>query len=331
MSPFGYGRGEGVDAGHGDPEWICSKEKPRYDQLFQSLNPIDGKVTGAGTHPSRSDIRTLSLLLNTQPHLRGHLLVDRALEALLSTTQNCSLITDLCMRLKDSENDKDDDSFARLVDSLSSSTENCKLIAQFIMNAREPQVAGISGRVSAAVSIHSLGETLAIDGAGDRCESSQSRYLNEGLETKASDRSKVHSGWNAESVDKSDDSVDDSCSESESESASLDVIVPERTGYFRSLFIAVKFIVLLSLNIVTLLITAEFLFMSLVYALTGERHVELRVERAPRCWLERARLAAFGPEQQAVRIKSFVELFYRDNVVHILKYLTEKLTSSIPM
>ncbi|XP_048478019.1 EH domain-containing protein 1 isoform X2 [Plutella xylostella] len=47
VSPFGYGRGEGVDAGHGDPDWICSKEKPRYDQLFQSLNPIDGKVTGA--------------------------------------------------------------------------------------------------------------------------------------------------------------------------------------------------------------------------------------------------------------------------------------------
>ncbi|CAH0760800.1 unnamed protein product [Diatraea saccharalis] len=47
VSPFGYGRGEGVDAGHGDPEWICSKEKPRYDQIFQSLNPIDGKVTGA--------------------------------------------------------------------------------------------------------------------------------------------------------------------------------------------------------------------------------------------------------------------------------------------
>ncbi|CAH2095023.1 unnamed protein product [Euphydryas editha] len=47
VSPFGYGRGEGVDAGHGDPEWICSKEKPQYDQIFQSLNPIDGKVTGA--------------------------------------------------------------------------------------------------------------------------------------------------------------------------------------------------------------------------------------------------------------------------------------------
>ncbi|KAI5644740.1 cytoskeletal-regulatory complex EF hand domain-containing protein [Phthorimaea operculella] len=48
VSPFGYGRGEGVDAGHGDPEWICSKDKiDSYDKIFQSLNPIDGKVTGA--------------------------------------------------------------------------------------------------------------------------------------------------------------------------------------------------------------------------------------------------------------------------------------------
>lgn len=47
VSPFGYGRGEGADAGHGDPDWICSKEKPYYDELFRALNPIDGKVTGA--------------------------------------------------------------------------------------------------------------------------------------------------------------------------------------------------------------------------------------------------------------------------------------------
>lgn len=47
VSPFGYGRGEGADAGHGDPDWICSKEKPNTDLIFRSLNPVDGKVTGA--------------------------------------------------------------------------------------------------------------------------------------------------------------------------------------------------------------------------------------------------------------------------------------------
>jgi len=46
-TPFGYKRGEGVDAGHGDPEWIVNKERYKYDALFDTLNPVDGKVTGA--------------------------------------------------------------------------------------------------------------------------------------------------------------------------------------------------------------------------------------------------------------------------------------------
>lgn len=47
ISPFGYKRGEGVDAGHGDPDWICVHEKPKYDEIFRTLHPQDGKVTGA--------------------------------------------------------------------------------------------------------------------------------------------------------------------------------------------------------------------------------------------------------------------------------------------
>lgn len=46
VSPFGYKRGEGVDAGAGESEWIVMRDKPRYDQLFESLGPIDGKVSG---------------------------------------------------------------------------------------------------------------------------------------------------------------------------------------------------------------------------------------------------------------------------------------------
>ncbi|KAK7603206.1 hypothetical protein V9T40_003205 [Parthenolecanium corni] len=46
VSPFGYKRGEGVDAGKGEPEWIVAKDRHKYDSLFQSLNPIDGKITG---------------------------------------------------------------------------------------------------------------------------------------------------------------------------------------------------------------------------------------------------------------------------------------------
>lgn len=47
MSPFGYKRGEGIDAGYGEPEWIVNKDKRRYDEIFQNLSPTDGKITGA--------------------------------------------------------------------------------------------------------------------------------------------------------------------------------------------------------------------------------------------------------------------------------------------
>lgn len=48
-SPFGFKRGEGVDAGSFEPGhiWIVEKDKPKYDEIFANLNPIDGKITGA--------------------------------------------------------------------------------------------------------------------------------------------------------------------------------------------------------------------------------------------------------------------------------------------
>ena len=46
-SMFGYGRGEGVDEGRGEMEWIVGQEKYKYDESFDKLNPINGKITGA--------------------------------------------------------------------------------------------------------------------------------------------------------------------------------------------------------------------------------------------------------------------------------------------
>lgn len=46
-SPFGYGRGEGVDAGSYDSDWVVEKDREKYVQIFDSLNPVDGKVNGA--------------------------------------------------------------------------------------------------------------------------------------------------------------------------------------------------------------------------------------------------------------------------------------------
>jgi len=47
-SPFGYKRGEGIDAGYGEPDWIVNNEKPNYDSIFEKLkSPSEGKVTGS--------------------------------------------------------------------------------------------------------------------------------------------------------------------------------------------------------------------------------------------------------------------------------------------
>lgn len=47
ISPFGYKRGEGIDAGHGEPDWVVDRNRHEYDALFESLGPVNGKVSGA--------------------------------------------------------------------------------------------------------------------------------------------------------------------------------------------------------------------------------------------------------------------------------------------
>ena len=46
-TPFMYKGGEGINAGVGETEWVVSKDRYKYDAMFDTLNPIDGKVTGA--------------------------------------------------------------------------------------------------------------------------------------------------------------------------------------------------------------------------------------------------------------------------------------------
>lgn len=46
-SPFGFGCGEGVDEGRGELEWVVSNERCDYDKVFDTLSPIDGKITGS--------------------------------------------------------------------------------------------------------------------------------------------------------------------------------------------------------------------------------------------------------------------------------------------
>ena len=48
-SPFAVGSGEGVDAGRGEDDWVVTKDRYKYDEVFQSLSPINGKITGAAS------------------------------------------------------------------------------------------------------------------------------------------------------------------------------------------------------------------------------------------------------------------------------------------
>uniref|UniRef100_A0A9I3AJT2 Endocytosis/signaling protein ehd1 n=1 Tax=Anopheles coluzzii TaxID=1518534 RepID=A0A9I3AJT2_ANOCL len=47
VSPFGYRKGEGIDAGYGEVDWICNRDRARTDPIFESLGPVDGKISGA--------------------------------------------------------------------------------------------------------------------------------------------------------------------------------------------------------------------------------------------------------------------------------------------
>ena len=39
--------GEGVNAGVGEVEWVVQKDRYKYDEMFDKLGPIDGKISGA--------------------------------------------------------------------------------------------------------------------------------------------------------------------------------------------------------------------------------------------------------------------------------------------
>merc|ERR1712223_1436544 len=46
-TPFQFRGGEGVNAGVGEVEWVVQKDRYKYDEMFDKLGPIDGKIGGA--------------------------------------------------------------------------------------------------------------------------------------------------------------------------------------------------------------------------------------------------------------------------------------------
>ncbi|XP_043930108.1 EH domain-containing protein 4 [Protopterus annectens] len=45
--PFNQGYGEGAGEGVDDEEWVIAKDKPKYDEIFYTLSPVNGKISGA--------------------------------------------------------------------------------------------------------------------------------------------------------------------------------------------------------------------------------------------------------------------------------------------
>ncbi|KAG7484759.1 hypothetical protein MATL_G00053550 [Megalops atlanticus] len=45
--PFGHGYGEGASEGIDELEWVVGRDKPSYDEIFYTLSPVNGKVSGA--------------------------------------------------------------------------------------------------------------------------------------------------------------------------------------------------------------------------------------------------------------------------------------------
>lgn len=64
VSPFGYRKGEGIDAGCGEVDWICNRDRERTDPIFESLKPIDGKISGAGKCDDDNCLFVSTLKLN---------------------------------------------------------------------------------------------------------------------------------------------------------------------------------------------------------------------------------------------------------------------------
>lgn len=63
-TPFGYKRGEGIDAGFGEHHWICDRDRVTTDPMFEKLGPIDGKISGAGNNRHVFYCKTYKLILS---------------------------------------------------------------------------------------------------------------------------------------------------------------------------------------------------------------------------------------------------------------------------
>ncbi|XP_015671418.1 EH domain-containing protein 4 [Protobothrops mucrosquamatus] len=56
--PFDHGYGEGAKEGADEEEWVVAKDKPTYDEIFYTLSPVNGRISGAN---AKKDMLTSKL------------------------------------------------------------------------------------------------------------------------------------------------------------------------------------------------------------------------------------------------------------------------------
>lgn len=61
--PFRHGYGEGVSAGADVDHWIVSQDKHRYDEIFYTLMPVNGKISGVNAKKEMSASRLPNTVL----------------------------------------------------------------------------------------------------------------------------------------------------------------------------------------------------------------------------------------------------------------------------
>lgn len=194
------------------------------------------------------------------------------------------------------END-DDRNFDKIAEALAVATQNNSNITQFLINESS------NTYLSRAVSIHSLHDSVTHDSRNEIGDSDSIRPTN---------------------VITNDSSDSDS---NFRESVPIIKIIDTKDkegGVLQSLQFSIKFIFLLLLNVITITITAECMFICLVYVFTGKYYIEFRVPKSPQTWMEKARELTFGLDEDTVQIRSIFQLFHRQNLLDILRYLARK-------
>ncbi|KAG7253538.1 hypothetical protein CRUP_012842 [Coryphaenoides rupestris] len=61
--PFGHGYGEGISAGEDGEDWIVGRDKHRYDEIFYTLMPVNGKISGVNAKKEMMNSRLPNTVL----------------------------------------------------------------------------------------------------------------------------------------------------------------------------------------------------------------------------------------------------------------------------